>query len=64
MLFDDLDENTRKSTIKWIEESIFGAHLFGSHYFRDVAPTSVGFNEARAGGLTNFQVNVPPSFFK
>jgi len=64
MLFDDLDEETRLSTIKWIEESLFGAHLFGSHYFRDVPATMTGFNESRRTELPHYRVNIAPGFLK
>lgn len=46
MLFDDLDDETRKNTIRWLEESIFDAYLYGGHYFKDVPSTITGFSES------------------
>ena len=61
MLFDDLPDDVRKSTIRWIEESLFGAATYGASYFHDVPPTMTGFVESTH--QRTFKVNVPADFF-
>ncbi|HWT40543.1 MAG TPA: hypothetical protein VN081_04750 [Dongiaceae bacterium] len=64
MLFDDLDDETRSKTIKWIEDSLFAAHLYGSQYFHDVSPTITGFSESLMTGPKQFKVHIPQGFLK